>query len=182
MRVSPAGVGCGHLDVPAVHARLWAAWTDRGLSCLHWAGPEEGPEAIFGANHPPQAELPEPHAGVLRAYLAGEGVDPTVLPIDPEGTQFQRRVWTALRRIPRGDVRSYASVASDVGSPRGMRAVGAANGRNPIAIVVPCHRVVEAGYRIGGYTGGLHLKRFLLELEGVKVIGDRVQPGQLEFA
>lgn len=176
-----AGIGCSYLEVPAVHARLWAAWTDRGLACLQWAGAGEGPEAVFGAAHPPEAALPEPHARVLRAYLAGEGVDPTVLPIDPEGTQFQRRVWSALRQIPRGDVRSYASVANDIGSPRGMRAVGAANGRNPIAIVVPCHRVVEAGYRLGGYSGGLHLKRFLLELEGVKVVGDRVQPGQLEL-
>ena len=59
--------------------------------------------------------------------------------------------------------------------------MGLANGKNPICIVVPCHRVVEAGMRLGGYTGGLHLKRFLLELEGVKIVGDSVQPGQLEL-
>jgi methylated-DNA-[protein]-cysteine S-methyltransferase len=181
MRPAQSGIGCSFLEVPEVHARLWAAWTERGLSGLHWTAAGDGPDGAFGPAHPPVAALPELHAGVLRAYLAGEGVDPTVLPVDPEGTQFQRRVWSALRLIPRGDVRSYASVANDIGSPRGMRAVGAANGRNPIAIVVPCHRVVEAGFRIGGYSGGLHLKRFLLELEGVKVVGDRVQPGQLDL-
>jgi O-6-methylguanine DNA methyltransferase len=62
-----------------------------------------------------------------------------------------------------------------------MRAVGGANGRNPIAIVVPCHRVVEAGNRLGGYTGGLHIKRYLLELEGARVVADQVRPGQLEL-
>jgi O-6-methylguanine DNA methyltransferase len=139
------------------------------------------PADAFGSAHPPESEIPEPYGSVLRGYLAGQSVDPTELPIDPAGTPFQRRVWEALRRIPRGEVRSYAAVANEIGSPRGMRAVGAANGKNPICIVVPCHRVVEAGMRLGGYTGGLHLKRYLLELEGVKVVGDTVQPGQLEL-
>jgi O-6-methylguanine DNA methyltransferase len=76
-------------------------------------------------------------------------------------------------------VRSYAAIANAIGSPRAMRAVGGANGRNPLAIVVPCHRVVEADMGLGGYTGGLHLKRFLLQLEGARVVADRVQPGQL---
>jgi len=164
-----------------VRARLWAAWTDLGLACLQWADAEATASDMFGAAHPVEAEIPEPYGGVLRAYLQGEEVDPVRLPVDPAGTPFQRRVWDALRRIPRGQVRSYAAVANEIGSPRGMRAVGAANGKNPICIVVPCHRVVEAGLRLGGYTGGLHLKRFLLELEGVKVMGDAVQPGQLEL-
>ena len=176
-----AAAACGHLDVPSVHARLWAAWTDLGLSCLQWTDAAAIATDIFGSAHPPEAEIPEPYGGVLRRYLAGEEVDPVRLPVDPAGTPFQRRVWEALRRIPRGQVRSYAAVANEIGSPRGMRAVGAANGKNPICIVVPCHRVVEAGLRLGGYTGGLHLKRFLLELEGVKVMGDAVQPGQLEL-
>ncbi len=181
MRPAWASMGCGQMDVPAVQARLWAAWTDQGLSCLGWTAAGTSAADVFGSAHPPELEIPEPYGGTLRAYLAGQSVDPTSLPIDPAGTPFQRRVWEALRRIPRGEVRSYAAVANEIGSPRGMRAVGAANGKNPICIVVPCHRVVEAGMRLGGYTGGLHLKRFLLELEGVKVVGDAVQPGQLEL-
>jgi O-6-methylguanine DNA methyltransferase len=90
-------------------------------------------------------------------------------------------VWNALRKVSRGQVRSYAGIASDLGKPRATRAVGAANGRNPIAIVIPCHRVVETGMHLGGYTGGLHLKRFLLELEGARIDADRVRPGQLEL-
>lgn len=182
MRPALASIGCGHVDVAPVRARLWAAWTERGLCFLHWSDAGSSAADAFGTMHPPETEIPEPYAGVLRTYLAGEAVDPTTLPVDPAGTPFQRRVWEALRRIPRGEVRSYAAVANEIGSPRGMRAVGAANGKNPICIVVPCHRVVEAGMRLGGYTGGLHLKRFLLELEGVKVVGDSVQPGQLELA
>jgi methylated-DNA-[protein]-cysteine S-methyltransferase len=181
MRPAWASVGCGHIEVPAVQARLWAAWTDNGLACLNWTVARASAADAFGSAHPPEGEIPEPYGSMLRGYIAGQAVDPTELPIDPAGTPFQRRVWEALRRIPRGEVRSYAAVANEIGSPRGMRAVGAANGKNPICIVVPCHRVVEAGMRLGGYTGGLHLKRFLLELEGVKVVGDAVQPGQLEL-
>jgi O-6-methylguanine DNA methyltransferase len=83
-----------------------------------------------------------------------------------EGTTFQRRVWRALRTIPYGEVRSYAWVAQEVGKPGGARAVGAANGRNPVAVVVPCHRVVNADGGLGGYSGGLEVKRKLLALEG----------------
>jgi O-6-methylguanine DNA methyltransferase len=174
-------IGCGCLDVAAVRARLWAAWSEHGLRLLHWTEAGSSPADALGAGHPLVSDIPEPYGGVLSAYFAGEDVDPTALPVDPVGTPFQRKVWEALRRIPRGEVRSYAAVANEIGSPRGMRAVGAANGKNPICIAVPCHRVVEAGMRLGGYTGGLHLKRHLLELEGVKVVGDSVQPGQLEL-
>jgi O-6-methylguanine DNA methyltransferase len=83
-----------------------------------------------------------------------------------EGTPFQRRVWRALRTIRYGEVRSYAWVAQEVGKPGGARAVGAANGRNPVAVVVPCHRVVNADGGLGGYSGGLEVKRKLLALEG----------------
>jgi methylated-DNA-[protein]-cysteine S-methyltransferase len=169
------------LDVAAVRARLWAAWNDQGLVRLQWADEGASASDVFGSLHPAEGEIAEPYRGVLASYLQGADVDPARLPVDPEGTPFQRRVWDALRRIPRGQVKSYAAVANEIGSPRGMRAVGAANGKNPICIVMPCHRVVEAGLRLGGYSGGLHLKRFLLELEGVKVMGDAVQPGQLEL-
>ncbi|HEX7479475.1 MAG TPA: methylated-DNA--[protein]-cysteine S-methyltransferase [Polyangiales bacterium] len=90
-----------------------------------------------------------------------------------------RRGSHALRRIARGSVRSYVGVATDVGAPRGMRAVGMANAKNPLALVVPCHRVIETDMGLGGYTPGVHIKRYLLALEGVRVDNERVQPGQI---
>jgi len=88
------------------------------------------------------------------------------LPVDVRGTAFQQRVWRELRRIPRGETRSYGEVAAAVGAPGGARAVGQACGSNPVAIVVPCHRVVGAGGGLGGYAWGLDAKRSLLEREG----------------
>ena len=124
-------------------------------------------------------EVPALYADPLRAYFSGEAIDPATLPVDLRGTPFQLKVWQALRRVPRGAVRTYAGIASDIGSPRAMRAVGAANGANPVAIVVPCHRVVEAGLKLGGYSAGLDRKRHLLALEGVRIEGDQLRPGQL---
>jgi methylated-DNA-[protein]-cysteine S-methyltransferase len=88
------------------------------------------------------------------------------LPLAPQGTDFQQRVWTALRTIPYGATISYRDLADRIGQPSAMRAVGAANGRNPLPIVVPCHRVIGADGSLTGFGGGLPTKRFLLELEG----------------
>ena len=87
------------------------------------------------------------------------------LPLDPGGTAFQQRVWTALRGIPYGRTKSYGQIASEIGSPKAARAVGAANHDNPLAIVVPCHRVVGAKGALVGFAGGLEQKRVLLDLE-----------------
>jgi methylated-DNA-[protein]-cysteine S-methyltransferase len=100
----------------------------------------------------------------LRAYFAGELRD-FELTLDMQGTGFQQRVWGELRNIPYGETRSYSFVANTIGAPKAVRAVGAANGRNPIPIVVPCHRVIGAGGSLVGYGGGLPLKQFLLDLE-----------------
>lgn len=100
----------------------------------------------------------------LRAYFAGELRD-FDLTLDMQGTAFQRRVWEELLHIPYGETRSYSFVANTIGAPKAVRAVGAANGRNPVPIVVPCHRVIGAGGSLVGYGGGLPLKRFLLDLE-----------------
>lgn len=157
---------------------LLLVWSAKGLVELslpeRWRLHSESEVRRYGAP-------PEIYARRLDAYFRGEPVDPVSLPVDPRGTPFQLRVWEALRAIPRGQVRSYSGVAVDVHAPRAMRAVGMANARNPIAIVVPCHRVVESGMRLGGYAGGLELKRKLLELEGVKFTGAQVLPGQLEL-
>ena len=100
----------------------------------------------------------------LQEYFAGTRTVFTV-PITPVGTAFQQRVWTALRTIPYGETRSYGQLADAIGNRLAMRAVGAANGRNPISIIVPCHRVIGSDGRLVGYGGGLERKRFLLELE-----------------
>jgi methylated-DNA-[protein]-cysteine S-methyltransferase len=100
----------------------------------------------------------------LGAYFAGELID-FHIEFDLRGTAFQRRVWQALLTIPYGETRSYGEIARQIGSPGSARAVGWANGRNPIAIVVPCHRVIGAGGSLTGYGGGLGRKRILLQLE-----------------
>jgi methylated-DNA-[protein]-cysteine S-methyltransferase len=100
----------------------------------------------------------------LRAYFARE-LREFDLPLAPDGTPFQREVWAALRQIPYGHTISYAQLAAAVGRPGSARAVGAANGRNPIAVVIPCHRVIGASGTLTGYGGGLGRKRLLLDLE-----------------
>ena len=100
----------------------------------------------------------------LGAYFAGELVE-FHLALAAGGTTFENRVWSALREIPYGQTVSYSELARAIGVPHGARAVGQANGRNPIPIVVPCHRVVAAGGKLGGYAGGLDIKRSLLQLE-----------------
>ena len=106
----------------------------------------------------------------LRAYFAGE-LREFRLPLDLQGTDFQKRVWRQLETIPYGETRSYSEIAAAIGAPRAVRAVGAANGANPVPIVVPCHRVIGASGKLVGYGGGLELKRRLLELEGLLLHG-----------
>ncbi|MGC2109115.1 MAG: methylated-DNA--[protein]-cysteine S-methyltransferase [Candidatus Korobacteraceae bacterium] len=101
------------------------------------------------------------------------------LELDLRGTEFRRRCWDELLRIPYGETRSYAQIARAVGNPNGFRAVGQANHYNPIAIIVPCHRVLAAGCYLGGYGGGLPTKAFLLRLEGAAF---RERPEELEPA
>lgn len=105
-----------------------------------------------------------PYVGELHQYFAGQRrrFD---FPLDLRGTEFQRACWNALLAIPYGETRSYAEIARAVGRPRGFRAVGMANNRNPVAIVVPCHRVIASDGTLCGYGGGLEIKRKLLNLE-----------------
>lgn len=100
----------------------------------------------------------------LREYFTGRRRDFDV-PLAPRGTEFQRMVWEALRAIPYGETRSYGQIAAAVGRPRACRAVGLANNRNPIAIIVPCHRVIGADGSLTGYAAGLPIKAGLLDLE-----------------
>ena len=105
----------------------------------------------------------------LREYFDGTRQE-FDLDLDPDGTPFQKEVWAALQRIPYGITTSYGELAKSLGRPSASRAVGAANGKNPIAIVVPCHRVIGKDGSLTGYAGGLTVKRALLELEKVGVI------------
>ena len=105
----------------------------------------------------------------LGAYFDGDLPALAGVEAESAGTAFQRAVWAALRTIPAGSTRSYGSIAASLGKPGASRAVGLANGANPIAIVVPCHRVIGADASLTGFGGGLHRKRWLLEHEGVRV-------------
>lgn len=115
----------------------------------------------------------------LAAYFDGK-LKRFDLPLAPVGTAFQQRVWRALCEIPYGETISYAELARLVESPRGFRAVGGANGSNPIALIIPCHRVIATGGGLGGYAGGLDRKRWLLELEGAPAVA--ATPTQFEVA
>jgi methylated-DNA-[protein]-cysteine S-methyltransferase len=129
---------------------------------------------LVGAPHDPGCAAMV--AAQLDAYFAGER-EPFTVPIAPVGTAFQRAVWQALRHIPYGHTVTYGELAGAVGRPAAVRAVGAANGRNPLSIVVPCHRVVAMDGTLAGYAGGLAAKRYLLDLEGAVTAGRR--PGSL---
>jgi len=148
---------------------------------LPGSGPEhaERPPRSNGAGRTRKAEAPAgtKAAGATRDVL-GNAADQLEeyfsgtrtrfdLPLELDGTPFQKEVWLALAEIPYGETVSYAELASMVGRPNAFRAVGQANGANPIPIVLPCHRVVASGGRIGGYGGGLDMKRRLLAIEGV---------------
>jgi methylated-DNA-[protein]-cysteine S-methyltransferase len=104
----------------------------------------------------------------LQQYFAGSRRQ-FELPLAARGTAFQRQVWRALQHIPYGELRSYRDIALALGRPTASRAVGAANGRNPLPIVVPCHRVIGSNGQLTGYAGGLDLKHFLLDLEGAQL-------------
>jgi len=104
----------------------------------------------------------------LRRYLAGERVQFTC-PLDLHGTAFQIAVWEELFRIPYGQTRAYGEIAKAIGRPTAIRAVGAANGANPVAIIVPCHRVIGSNGSLTGYGGGLPTKQWLLSLEGIDI-------------
>lgn len=121
-------------------------------------------EEVVGSAGDPAAEPFATAADQLARYFAGQLTE-FDLPLAPAGTRFQRAVWDALRQIPYGETCSYGQLASKIGNPAAVRAVGLANGRNPIALVVPCHRVIGADGSLTGYGGGLDRKRFLLDLE-----------------
>ena len=174
--------GAGPLQ--ATHARCaWVEWIDTPIGTMVAGASDDGLCLLeFADGRPLDAQLaglrrriagpllpaPHPHlttlARELGEYFAGARRVFTS-PVDAAGTPFEERVWAELRRIPYGETQSYADVAAAVDRPAGMRAVGLANGRNRVAIVIPCHRVVNKSGELGGYGGGLWRKRRLLQLE-----------------
>lgn len=146
---------------------LTLAATERGLCGLCFKGHAPAPKRECWKRGD------SPHLDLARAWLDTyfTGTKPGKTPsLDfSSGTPFQRRVWDALRDIPRGKTISYASLAAEIGSPRAVRAVGAAVGRNPLSILIPCHRVIGRDGKLTGYAGGLERKKRLLALEGATV-------------
>ena len=140
---------------------LLVAGDDHSLKYIHFASHAFNPPTDW---HPIDA-LPYPVVEQLTAYFA-EDLRQFDLPLDPEGTTFQLEVWAALEEIPYGETISYLELARRIGNPDSVRAVGLANGKNPLSIVVPCHRVIGNDGSLVGYGGGLPIKEALLELEG----------------
>jgi methylated-DNA-[protein]-cysteine S-methyltransferase len=146
----------GRMWLAAEGDALAGAWFD---GQRHFAGPAAGWRIV--ARHP----LLDEARGQLEAYFAGR-LQRFALPLASRGTPFQRLVWDAIAAVPFGRTVCYAELAATAGAPRASRAAGAATGRNPWTIVVPCHRIVGAGGALTGYAGGLARKRALLALEG----------------
>lgn len=164
------------IDIEGYHLSL--ASSEKGLVAL---GIEESEEEFIKdlkrsfsngtiimdeeANYPYIQQLTEYFQGYRKTFT---------IPLDLTGTEFQNKVWEALLRIPFGKIVSYKEIAVEVGNPKGMRAVGMANNRNPIPIIIPCHRVIGSNKKLIGYGGGLHIKEKLLKFEGFEIIKEKV--------
>jgi methylated-DNA-[protein]-cysteine S-methyltransferase len=164
-------------EFPSPIGTIVLAVRDGALCALQFAerwGHDRPPLAHrFGGVTLRRAEDPAGACGRLAAYFAGDLHALDGLAVDAGGTPFQRRVWAALREIPPGETISYQTLARRVGAPAAVRAVGAANGANPVGIVVPCHRVIGADGRLVGYAGGLDRKRWLLTHERAGTLEQR---------
>jgi len=155
---------------------LFLAASARGLVALEFDARLPGQQSIRpnprdlrgenkGFEFEDSSDVLQPYVVELEEYFAGKRREFT-FPLDLRGTDFQKACWQALLAIPYGETRTYADIARAVGKPNAFRAVGMANNRNPVAIVVPCHRVIASDGTLCGYGGGLDVKRKLLELEG----------------
>ncbi len=177
--------GCAIVDFragPRPELGTYAAtWSRQGLVRVWPARSDSDLEAFARDTGIPLVALPERFAALAR-FAAGEPVDVATVPVHLEGPPFFLKVWSRLREVGRGKVCTYAQLARAARSERAVRAVGQAMARNPLPLVVPCHRVIADHARLGGYTGGTARKRALLALEGVEVDGEVVRPGQLELA
>jgi len=156
-----------HTVIDSAVGPLTIVAEDGAIVCLYMDLQRHRPDDDELGEPDPRGREAEPFkaaADQLDAYFAGE-LATFDLPLAPRGSEFQRRVWAALLEIPYGQTESYGELAERIGSPGAARAVGLANGKNPIGIVIPCHRVVGANGSLTGYGGGLDRKKQLLDLE-----------------
>jgi methylated-DNA-[protein]-cysteine S-methyltransferase len=158
--------------VPSPVGALKLIASNDGLAAILWENDRPGRVRlnIVGEdpNHPVLVETERQ----LKDYFAGRRKE-FDLKLDFAGTDFQKTVWAALLKIPFGETRTYAEIARQIGAPKAVRAVGAANGRNPISIIAPCHRVLGSSGHLTGFAGGLETKAQLLTLEGARETGSR---------
>jgi methylated-DNA-[protein]-cysteine S-methyltransferase len=158
---------------------VWGA--DGRVRALEWADKDDRFHTLLARYQGPDTALemqeatPAIISRALAAYFEGDFAATAAIEVDPGGTVFQKEAWAALRRIPPGETRTYAEQAAIIGRPAAVRAVGAANGANPVAIIVPCHRVIGADGSLTGFGGGIERKRWLLAHERAPVAA--VQPG-----
>jgi methylated-DNA-[protein]-cysteine S-methyltransferase len=152
-----------------------------GLAAILWEGDDPGRVKLTMAwedrTYPVLVETQRQ----LEEYFTG-GRRNFSVPLDFSGTDFQKKVWRALLTIPFGETRSYGEIARQVGNPKAMRAVGAANGKNPISIIAPCHRVIGASGALTGFAGGMKAKAFLLEHEGGRLGLSRMRAKEPEIS
>lgn len=160
--------------MPSPIGNLFLVWEDEVLRALDFGDYEERFERLlrvhYGVAHPEPARAPAAIRGALEAYFDGDLTAIERVPVRTNGTPFQLQVWQALRSIPAGRTSSYGELAARIGRPGACRAVGLANGSNPIAVVVPCHRVIGANGTLTGYGGGIERKRWLLAHEGAGLL------------
>ncbi len=143
---------------------LYLVASAKGLQGIYWSKQTVKLLKSFGRARP-QEKILQDASVQLTEYFAGRRKSFDI-PFDLQGTPFQRKVWQELSRIPFGQTLSYKDVAQRINHPKAMRAVGSANGKNPLCVIIPCHRVVAADGSIGGYAGGIAVKRRLLGWEG----------------
>lgn len=138
--------------------------SDKGLAAILWENDDPKRVRLGPLEENKKHPLLLDAERQLNAYFAGS-LEKFSLPLDFVGTVFQKKVWAALLTIPFGETRSYGEIAKQIGSPKAVRAVGAANGKNPISIIAPCHRVIGANGKLTGFAGGLEAKAQLLGIE-----------------
>jgi methylated-DNA-[protein]-cysteine S-methyltransferase len=165
----PEGLAFDRLPTPAGEALVM--WDAQGrLRVFDWAGYEPRMQRLlerhYGPVTPKGGKLPAALYNSLMSYFSGDLKSIDAIACETGGTAFQREVWAALRAIPAGRTESYGQLAARIGRPAAVRAVGLANGANPIGLVVPCHRVIGADGSLTGYGGGIERKRWLLNHEG----------------
>jgi len=157
------------LLIPTADGQFVARYSEKGLTELDFPKAGSARHADRTSHRDVPTEVRSWHRATeaaLKNILAGRA-SKDLPPLDPAGTEFQKRVWSALRKISFGKTKSYGEIARAIGKPRAVRAVGGACGANPIPVLVPCHRVLAANKNLGGFSGGLNWKRTLLAREGI---------------